>query len=218
MRKLIDISLTISKDLCVWPGDPPVHLERALKMEEGDSVNVTNLRFGAHTGTHLDAPYHFLMDGGTVDQIDLDTLIGRVFVMEIPPEVNLITVQILKAFLPSPAPERILFKTRNSTRWQEDASVFDTDYVALDAGAAGYLVNSHVRLVGIDYLSIAPYDNVIETHQVLLSANLVILEGLNLHEVKAGEYLLLCLPLKIKDSDGAPMRAVLAQGDLLDES
>lgn len=203
-----DISLTISSDLPTWPGDPGIVLERTEKIEAGDNANVSRLDMGVHTGTHVDAPFHFLPDGSGVDQLQLKTLTGRAYVLDLP-EVDLITAQVLEASNIPPRTRRVLFKTRNSEIWARGENAFQTEFVGLSADAAEYLVGRGVKLVGVDYLSVAPFKQSRPTHQILLAAGVVIVEGLDLTEVTQGRYTLYCLPLKLKDSDGAPARAIL---------
>lgn len=205
-----DISLTIHPDLPVWPGEPAVKLERIRQIETGDTANVTHLSMGAHVGTHVDAPYHFLgADSMTIDQLPLNLLTGRAYVLHLPDEVDLITADILAAAEIPPRTRRLLFRTRNSNLWQNPHHAFQEDFVAISADGAKYLVDRSVKLVGIDYLSIAPYTQSVETHETLLEAGIVVVEGLNLGEVSQGRYTLYCLPLKISGSDGAPARAIL---------
>jgi arylformamidase len=209
MRKIYDISLTVSPRMPVWPGDPPVWLERTMKLEDGDLANVTTFRSGVHAGTHIDAPFHFVPNGKTIDEISLEKLIGPVQVVEITDSVGLITGEILSKVDIEGGVKRILFKTRNSMDWERQISTFQTDFVAVDATAAQALVNLGVQLVGIDYLSISPFFDQIPTHKILLEAEVIILEGLNLSQVSAGIYELFCLPVKLGGSDGAMARAVL---------
>ncbi len=208
--QIYDISLTISPDLPVWPGDSPIHLERTAKMEDGDAANVTHLSMGAHVGTHVDAPYHFL--GGeapTVETLPLNLLIGRAYVLHLPDEVDLISADTLAQANVPPRTRRLLFKTRNSALWANQTAQFQTDFVAISPDGAEYLLERGVKLVGIDYLSVAPYHQGTPTHQILLRAGIVLLEGLDLSQVSQGRYTLYCLPLKIAGSDGAPARAIL---------
>lgn len=203
-----DISLTLTPTLAHWPGDPALHLERISKIEDGASANVSQVLMSVHTGTHVDAPYHFFADGETVEKIPLKTLLGRAYVLHLP-NVDLITASLLeRADLP-PRTRRVLFKTRNSEYWAKHPTEFQTNYVGLSPDAANFLVDRGVQLVGVDYLSVAPYDNTTPTHQILLSNDVVILEGLNLSAVSEGRYNLYCLPLKIAGADGAPARAIL---------
>jgi arylformamidase len=204
-----DISLTITPELPVWPGDAPISLERVSKIEAGNVANVTHMSMGVHVGTHVDAPYHFLGGHPTVDQLSLNLLTGRAYVLEIPDHIDLITAKVLeKADIP-PRTRRLLFKTRNSHYWERQMETFQTDFVGIAADAAQYLVERSVKLVGVDYLSVAPYDDTVPTHEILLKAGVVIVEGLNLSAVEQGRYTLYCLPIKIGGADGAPARAIL---------
>lgn len=205
-----DISLTISTELPVWPGDPAVEMERVAKMEEGSRYNLTHLKMSAHAGTHVDAPFHFL--GGnslTIDKLPLSQLTGRAYVQHLPDDVKLITAAILQRADIPPRTRRLLFKTRNSTLWAQPDGKFHTDFTALSPDAAQYLVERGIKLVGVDYLSVAPFQEGAATHEILLKAGVVIVEGLNLSEVSQGRYTLYCLPLKLAGSDGAPARAIL---------
>ncbi len=203
-----DVTLTITPNLPTWPGDQPVVLERVEKIEEGGTANITRVTMSAHTGTHIDAPYHFLSDGETVDRISLKTLTGRAYVLSLP-GVDKITAQTLEQAQIPPRTRRVLLKTRNSEYWAKGEQEFQRDYVALSADGAEYLVEKGVKLVGIDYLSIAPFQATRPTHEILLKAGVVIVEGLDLSKVEPGRYTFYCLPLKLGHSDGAPARAIL---------
>lgn len=203
-----DITLTLSPELPCWPGDTAYELERVQKIDEGATANVSSLTMSAHMGTHVDAPDHFLNNGKTVEKIALSALSGRAYVLYLP-EVDLITGAILEQAEIPPRTRRVLFKTRNSEYWTRQLKDFQTDFVAISPDAAQYLVDRGVKLVGIDYLSIAPYHQGLVTHQILLKAGMVILEGLDLSAVSPGRYTLFCLPLKLAGSDGAPARAIL---------
>jgi arylformamidase len=203
-----DITLTLSPQLPCWPGDTAYELERVQKIDEGATANVSSLTMSAHMGTHVDAPDHFLNNGKTVEKLALSALSGRAYVLYLP-EVDLITAAILEQSEIPPRTRRVLFKTRNSEYWTRQLKDFQTDFVALSPDAAQYLVDRGVKLVGIDYLSIAPYHQGLVTHQILLKAGMVILEGLDLSAVSPGRYTLFCLPLKLAGSDGAPARAIL---------
>jgi arylformamidase len=203
-----DITLTLSPELPCWPGDTDYELERVQKIDEGATANVSSLTMSAHMGTHVDAPDHFLNNGKTVEKLALSVLSGRAYVLYLP-EVDLITAAILEQAEIPPRTRRVLFKTRNSEYWTRQLKDFQTDFVALSPDAAQYLVDRGVKLVGIDYLSIAPYHQGLVTHQILLKAGMVILEGLDLSAVSPGRYTLFCLPLKLAGSDGAPARAIL---------
>lgn len=203
-----DITLTITPDLPTWPGDPGIEIKRVEKIEDGSNANVTRLDMGVHTGTHVDAPYHFLQDGITVDQLNLSLLTGRAYVLHLP-DVDEITAAVLEEAQIPPRTRRVLFKTRNSDLWAEGETEFQTDFVGLSEDGAEYLVRRGVKLVGMDYLSIAPFKKSRPTHERLLEAGVVVVEGLNLTEVEQGRYTIYCLPLKIANSDGAPARAIL---------
>jgi arylformamidase len=203
-----DITLTLSPELPCWPGDTAYELERVQKIDEGATANVSSLTMSAHMGTHVDAPDHFLNNGKTVEKLALSVLSGRAYVLYLP-EVDLITAAILEQAEIPPRTRRVLFKTRNSEYWTRQLKDFQTDFVAISPDAAQYLVDRGVKLVGIDYLSIAPYHQGLVTHQILLKAGMVILEGLDLSAVSPGRYTLFCLPLKLAGSDGAPARAIL---------
>jgi len=204
-----DISLTIHNGMVVWPGDPPVKLERVSKIEEGANANVSRLELSVHTGTHLDAPHHFINGAKTLDTLPLEVLIGPVQVVQLADSVNLITAAVVEEAGIAPGVVRVLFKTRNSAYWLKTEQVFEKEFVAVSADGAEVLVQRGMRLVGIDYLSIAPFKQSRPTHEVLLKAEMVILEGVNLNGVEPGMYTLICLPPKLGGSDGSPARAVL---------
>jgi arylformamidase len=206
---IIDITLTVTPKLPVWPGDPPVVLERVSKMEEGEHNNVSQMAMSAHAGTHVDAPYHFIADGATIEQLPLDALVGPAQVVELPEDVRLVTEEVLKVAGIEAGMERVLLKTRNSRYWSQPGLPFQEDFTAVSPDGAAYLVVRGVRLIGIDYFSIAPFGDSVPTHRILLNAGMVILEGANLSEVSPGRYELCCLPLKLGGSDGAPARAIL---------
>ncbi len=203
-----DITLTISPDLPTWPGEPSVVLERVNKIEEGANANVSRIDMSVHTGTHVDAPYHFLQEGIGVDKLLLKTLSGRAYVLHLP-DVDVITAEILKDSSIPPRTRRVLVRTRNSEYWARQETEFQTNFVGLSADGAEYLVGRGVKLVGVDYLSVAPYKESRPTHEILLKAGVVIVEGLDLSQVSQGRYTFYCLPLKLAGSDGAPARAIL---------
>jgi arylformamidase len=209
--EIYDISLPISPDLPVWPGDPPVSLEQVASIGAGAEANVSRLALGVHTGTHVDAPHHFLNDGRTVESLSLEVLTGPALVVRIPDQVKQISSHILNEAGIPPGAERLLFKTSNSSLWQAGVKTFANGFVAVSAEGAGWLVQRGVKLVGVDYLSIAPHNDSVPTHRTLLNAGMVILEGLDLSAVAPGSYTLYCLPLKLVGSDGAPARAILVK-------
>lgn len=208
--RIHDISIPISSTMPTYPGDPAVSIEPFLQIAKGDNANVSRLSFGDHSGTHLDPPVHFVPGGKTVDQLDLNVLYGPARVVDMTRVEKAITAQDLqRAKLPKRA-VRILFKTRNSELW--DRSGFQKDFVAFAWDAAQWIVDHGIKLVGIDYLSAESFGaSEPKTHRILLGAGVIIVEGLNLRNIAPGDYTLACLPLKIKDGDGGPARAVLIE-------
>jgi arylformamidase len=206
---IYDITLTISHSMVVWPGDAPVMVEKVTSMDEGAHNNLTAIAMSAHTGTHVDAPHHFLNDHRTVESLSLDVLTGACLVVDLTAISGHITAADLeKATIPAGV-ERVLFKTKNSALWAEGKKKFQTGFVAISEDGAKWLVERGIKLVGVDYLSVAPYKQSVPTHTVLLKAGIIALEGVDLSAVNAGEYTLYCLPLKLLGSDGAPARAIL---------
>ena len=166
--RIYDITLPISPGMPVWPGDPPVVLEQVSSMDAGAHDNVSRLACGVHTGTHVDAPHHFLNDHRTVDALSLDILTGPARVIQVPEHVGLITAGVLeKAAVPFGI-SRLLIKTRNSRLWERGEKSFYEGFVGISEDGAEWLVRAGVKLVGIDYLSVAPYHQSIPTHHVLL--------------------------------------------------
>ena len=209
--KIIDISVPVTPDLPVWPGDPRVVLERFRKISAGSDSNDSRLACSVHCGTHVDAPAHFVENGSTIEDLGLDILIGPAAVAEFP-EIDVITPDLLENQKLPPGTKRLLLKTKNSDLWTDPEHTFHTDFVALSADAAAWMVEREIRLVGIDYLSIQLFsDAEPQTHRTLLEAGVVIVEGLNLQKVSPGCYQFICLPLKLAGSEGAPARAVLIQ-------
>lgn len=206
--KLYDISLTLSENLPTWPGDPTIKLNKISSIQDGDMANVTQLSATVHVGTHIDAPDHFLDNGETVEDIPLELLVGPVQVVEIP-SARVITEEDLKIATIPAGTTRILFKTANSDIWASGITEFKEDYIGLGFDAAKYLVESGIKVVGVDYLSVAPFSDPAPTHKTLLENKILIIEGLDLSRIDPGEYTLLCLPLKIKNADGAPARVML---------
>jgi arylformamidase len=183
-------------------------MQRLSSIAAGDSSNVTQITMSCHTGTHVDAPDHFLDNGKTVENLSIDLMVGRAYVLHLP-GVKLITASVLMDAEIPPRTRRLLFKTRNSDLWANGNKEFQTDFVGLSVDAAELLVDRNVKLVGIDYLSIAPYKLGKQVHTILLDAGVVVIEGLDLSKVSQGRYTLHCLPLKLGGADGAPTRAVL---------
>jgi arylformamidase len=209
--KIYDISLTISPDLPIWPGDPPILLEQIEAMESGADANVSHLSAGVHIGTHVDAPHHFMNDGRTVEGLSLDVLTGPCYVTQLPDGVEAITAEALEGISLPADVKRVLFGTSNSRLWARGEQEFQENFVAVTEGGANWLVDHGIQLVGVDYLSVAPYGDSIPTHRVLLEAGIVVVEGLDLSAVPRGFYDLYCLPLKLLGAEGAPARAILIQ-------
>jgi len=206
--RLYDVTVPVRSGMAIYEGDPGVDIQPWSALAKGDSANVSFLHFGAHTGTHVDAPAHFIEGARKIDALSFETLIGPARVVRVPDDVDEIDTEFL-AGCDLQRVERVLFHTRNSNFWNEG---FRKDFTHLLPEAAQRLVEMGIKLVGTDYLSIEKFHSGHHrTHLTLLSNNVVIVEGLNLYEVPAGDYELICLPLKIADGagDGAPARVVL---------
>jgi arylformamidase len=189
MVEIIDVTVPIRPGMVTYPGDPTVTLERVRSIAGGNGYNLSRLDFGVHSGTHVDAPFHFIDGAPSAESLPLDVLIGPCVVVE-------------GIRVPSGA-ERVLFKTSNSELWARET--FAEEFESLDGANAQALVGGGVRLVGIDYLSIGDED----AHRILLGAGVVTIEGLDLRAVDPGDYELICAPLKLVGSDGAPARVFL---------
>jgi arylformamidase len=202
----IDVSVPVRGGMVHWPGNPAVELVRTEDVEKGDPATVSRLSLGVHTGTHVDAPVHFIAGGKGIDAVALEDLIGPARVVTIR-DPHSIGVSELRALEPR-AGERLLFKTHNSARgWP--AKAFLPDFVFLSLEGARFLVDCGVRSVGIDYLSIAGMEEGVPTHLALLREGVVIVEGLDLSGVEPGVYEMICLPLRLAGADGSPARVVL---------
>lgn len=198
---IIDITRPIHSGMAIYPDNPTVRIE-TLRDAQGGKSALSEIALGSHTGTHIDAMLHILPGGTGPEAYGLDQLIGRAQVVEFPDATSTISAQDLLAT----SCERLLIKTRNSNT---DVDVFDSEFVALDESAAKELVRRGIRLVGIDGPSIKKKGVSDRVHEILLQANVAIIEGLYLKEVKSGTYTLICLPLPISHIDGVPVRAVL---------
>ncbi len=209
--KIHDVTLTITPELVTWPGDPNVVLERVNKIEEGANANVSRMDMGVHTGTHVDAPVHFLPGQAGIETLDLNILVGPGRVIELPESVAVVDEIALSALDWSKPHTRVLFKTRNSQYWRAGDMTFHRDFVGINAAGAEFLVKQGVKLVGVDYLSVSPWKQSRPVHQTLLNNAVIIIEGLDLSAVSAGEYQLYCLPMKLGGSDGAPARVILVE-------
>lgn len=203
---LYDISLPVSAKTVTFPGDPQIAFHPAVRLAEGGVVNLTAMEMCVHTGTHFDAPWHFLDKGARSEQVPLEAFLGEALVAEIPSVRSIGRDELATVSLRGV--ERLLLKTRNSAFLHD--SVFHEDFTYLAADGAEYLVDSGITLVAIDYFSIDRYRSEdFPAHHVLLGAGVVIVEAVDLKEVPPGRYELLCLPMKLAGLDGAPVRAVL---------
>ena len=207
----LDVTYPISEDMVSWPGQPPVSLRRLSTLEQGDTANVSWLELSLHTGTHMDAPRHFIEGGADITALPLSTMMGLVRVAEVG-DVATVTAADVRAFETRSgavrAGERVFFKTKNSSLdWSKEP--FDKDYVALEPDAATYLAAKKIAVVGVDYLSVAPFDAPTETHRILLGSSVWVIEGLDLRFVDEGRFEMLALPLKIVTGDASPLRVLL---------
>jgi arylformamidase len=207
MKSWIDITVPLRHAMVHWPDNPPVKIERIADMELGDSHTISRLSLGSHTGTHMDAPAHFIREGRGIDKMPLEATIGRARVIEIKDTESIKPEELIPHRIRRG--ERILFKTRNSSRvWKTDK--FVENFVFISRAAADFLVERGVNAVGIDYLSVGGFKRGgTYVHKTLLGAGIWIIEGLDLSRVKPGRYDLICLPLKLDRGDGAPARAIL---------
>lgn len=209
--KIYDVSVPISAKTPVYEGDPSVEINLKLSMENGDNANVSQICMGVHTGTHVDAPNHFIEGTKKVDELDLNVLIGKCSVVELGDDVMAIEPKHIETL---ENVERLLFKTRNSEFWADFDQGFRKDFTYITPEAAKVLVEKEIKLVGIDYLSVEAFDaESPETHITLLKNEVIIIEGLDLREVSEGEYELISLPMKIAEGagDGSPSRTVLRE-------
>jgi len=206
-KRIYDVSVSIRQAMPTWPGDPGFGRTLVHSIEGGASSDVSEIRMGSHTGTHVDAPAHFISNGATVDKLPLDILVGEAAVFELDVQSRIIQTDL--ELLGIAGEVRVLFKTRNSALWKRDE--FTDDFVSFSPEAARYLVEQGVKLVGIDYLSVGEYSKGVEVHHAFLENGVVVVEGLNLSSVKAGRYEMMCLPLKILDAEGSPARVLLRE-------
>lgn len=212
MKEYIDISLTISPEIPVWEGDPRMIVTPLVSIDRGEMANVSHIQMGVHIGTHIDAPIHFVAGRKGIDHLDLDTLIGNAFVVDLTDlDFEVTEKDFASAGIPQ-GTKRLLLKTRNSSLWISHPLTFYKEFIGISASGAKWLVDNNIALVGVDYLGVERFDRVAQgapTHHILLEKEVIIIEGLNLSGVAQGFYDLICLPIKIKNSDGAPCRAIL---------
>ncbi len=210
--KIYDVSILLSEDMHIFPGDPPFTVKKIKEISKGKTANVSSITMGSHTGTHIDPPLHFVKDSQGIDKIQLDRFIGRARVIDLCSIDTEITKKDLEEFDEKiTRGDIVLFKTKNSEMW--NGKKFQEDFIYLTTDAGQYLLKKGIKTVGIDYLSIEEYGNkTAPVHHLLLENGVFIIEGLNLKDIKPGEYFFVCLPLKIKEGDGAPARAILIEG------
>ncbi len=210
--KIYDVSLTLQPTMTTYNGEPGPTITPIAAIDKGEAANVSLYCFGSHTGTHIDAPVHFIAGAPGVDAIAPDVLIGAVTLLDMGRISEAITAADLEGAELPPDAARVLFKTRNSRYWDDVSGEFHRDFVYLAPDACRWLVDRGVRLVGIDYLSIEQFGSTDHaTHLTLLGAGVAIIEGLDLRAVQAGQYMLVALPLKMKDGDGSPSRVMLIE-------
>ncbi len=208
--KIYDISVTIDEGMVVWPGSEPVKLTFLGHVDRGDQNTSTQMSMNAHTGTHVDAPLHFVKGGVGVDLLDLNVLVGPARVVDAG-NADALTRDVFEGLNIPPGAERLLVHTRNSGWWAHGETAFHDDYVAVTKDGAEWLVEHGVKLIGVDYLSVAWKKDTASPHHVLLGAEVIPLEGLNLTGIEPGMYQLVALPMKLAGRDGAPTRAILIQ-------
>jgi arylformamidase len=203
----IDISVPLKSGMVHWPDHIPVQIEQVRAIKRGDNANLSRMSMEVHTGTHIDAPLHFLDCSANMSQLSFDTIIGPARVIEIHDKESIKMAELRQHNVRNG--ERILFKTQNSQRcWKTD--IFTEDYIFISNEAAHFLADVGVKLIGIDYLSVGPFGTGnAEIHRMLLRAGIWLLEGINLSSVNQGNYELICLPLKLDQSEGAPARAII---------
>jgi arylformamidase len=202
----VDVTVPVHDGMVHWPGDPEVHVTNVLDLARGDNATVSRLDLGAHTGTHVDAPAHYIAGGKGIDELAFAALLGRARVVSLP-GIAAIGREAVDAIAPA-AGERILFRTDNSSRcWRDDRFVGDYTSVSLEGARA--LTARRVRTIGVDYLSVGSPANGAPVHRELLAAGVCIIEGLDLSRVEPGIYDLICLPLRIRHGDGAPARVLV---------
>ena len=212
IAKIHDISLPVENGMAVWPTHTPVKITQDRHLDRGDRATVSELHINAHTGTHVDAPCHFIAGAPGVDSLEMDRLIGSAQVVETA-TADAVSAEVLEGLSIPEDTKRLLIKTRNSRHRDRSSIDFSHDYVGITPEGARWLVDRGLFLVGIDALSVGVYDRLVPTHEILLGAGTVVVEGLNLNGIKPGTYELICLPLRLTGLDGAPARALLIEKD-----
>lgn len=204
-RRVWDVSVPNRPDMHFYPGDPTLEQTQIRAIKRGDAANLTHLSLGAHTGTHVDAPAHFIDGAPTLEQVPLDCMVGPAQVLDVRGRAAIDAAALAGHAITA---DILLFRTDNSERWGKAG--FQKDFVYLTRDAAELLVARGVKTVGWDYLSIEQFGSqTFEVHKLLLGRGILIIEGLDLRTIEPGSYQLACLPLKLEGVDGAPARAVL---------
>lgn len=204
-KEIYDISCHLSPELAVFPDDPTFKAEPVASIPE-KGYAMSRLTMGSHLGTHLDAPSHILEGKESIENIPLEKFVGKCQVLNIKNPEKISSTDLSPYRIRSG--DMVLFKTRNSGLLQ--LNEFQENYVYLTPEAARDLADSRVKLVGLDYFTIDSIkDENFSAHKILLSKGIPILEGIDLSKIDEGYYTLVCFPLKIKNGDGSPTRAVL---------
>ena len=211
MSRLIDISLPLSGELAFWPGSPGVTLRTVAHRAEGAAANGSLFTCDVHAGTHVDAPRHVRDDGAGAEMLPLDALVGPAIVVDV--AAAKITARVLEGCRIGSGATRVILRTRSGQPY-DPSGRFDPEFAALTLDGARWVAERGIHLIGIDAPSIQRFEDPFDTHDVLLDRGIVILEGLDLSAAPPGAYELICLPLRLVGSDGAPARAVLRTSDV----
>lgn len=206
---ILDISLPVAPGMPLWPGEPAVELTTVSSMDRGDHVNLTRMAMSVHGGTHVDAPHHILNNKRTIESLALEVLTGPCYVTQLPDDVDEISAEVLERVPIGADTTRLLFGTRNSKLWASSQQLFQKDFVSVTQDGAEWIVKRGLKLVGVDYLSVAAFEEPDSAYRVLFSAGVIVVEGLDLAHVPRGFYELYCLPLKLAGVEAAPARAIL---------
>lgn len=208
MDNFIDITFPVSEALPIWPGSVGFSHNWHSKIETGATNNSSSFSIDSHLGTHLDAPMHFVENGKSLIELEISKLIGKAYVAEIRNKNTITAKDLEKIQIPDDC-KKLLLKTDNQIYWKNGITTFQEDFCSIDKTGAQWIVDKRLDLIGIDYLSIQKFHDGPETHQILLQAEVIIVETLNLGDVFEGVYELICLPLKIKGLEASPVRAIL---------
>lgn len=207
-KRFIDVTLPIDKGMPIWPDSTGINFSWTHCLNKGGTVNLTRLDMDVHAGTHVEGPLHYYANAISVDEIPLEIFLGRALVVDLP-AVDKITANDLEKLSLPKGIKRLLFRTKNSELWKDFKQSFYEDFVGLSSGAAQWVVDKKIKLIGIDYLSVANFKQGRSVHEILLKGGVVILEGLNLLMAPAGEYEIICLPIKLIGREASPARVIL---------